>query len=63
MKTIKRDAKVQYMLSRWLVNLTNGGIIKLEQSKNFKLDGFFKNSSNKERRLQMSEDGDYIYLL
>ena len=51
MKTIKRDSKVQYMLSRWLVNLGNGGIIKLDQSEHFRLDGFFKVTSNKERRL------------
>ena len=62
MKTSNNEAKVECFLTKWRVD-EKGSLMRLMQSKSFKLQGDFKPHKNGQFELKASEDGNHVYIV
>ena len=62
MPTENREAKVEYYLTKWLVN-SKGGMKMTMQSPMFKMDGTFKEHCEDNMELQLNEDGKFLFII
>lgn len=53
--TLIKDCKVEYFLSRWKTN-ENGGLMKVQQSESFKMQGKFVGHRDENLHLELSDD-------
>ena len=61
MRTKNNEALVECFLTKWKID-EKGSLMRLTQSKSFKLEGDFKPHKNGQFELKVSEDGKQIFI-